>query len=58
MKRCSTRLPHPENPALAATFPHHYHVEPDIKHNRHAAPDLSFSAPNLPTLIADCLALA
>ncbi|MEZ4712291.1 MAG: DUF6516 family protein [Caldilineaceae bacterium] len=26
--------PHPENPALAETFPHHFHTDPDIKHNR------------------------
>jgi hypothetical protein len=49
--------PHPENPALAETFPHHYHLDPDIKHNRRPAPGLSFAAPNLPALIADCLKL-
>jgi len=49
--------PHPENPDLAATFPHHRHEPPGIKHNRHPAPGLSFDVPNLPTLIADCLAL-
>ena len=50
--------PHPDNATLAATFPHHYHVEPDIKHNRQPAPGLSFSAPNLPALIGDCLKIA
>ena len=50
--------PHPDDATLAATFPHHYHVEPDIKHNRQPAPGLSFSAPNLPTLIGDCLKIA
>ncbi|NUM47827.1 MAG: hypothetical protein HUU38_24235 [Anaerolineales bacterium] len=50
--------PHPENAALAATFPHHFHEAPDIKHNRQPAPGISFEAPNLPTLIADCLRLA
>jgi len=49
--------PHPEDPALAATFPHHYHEEPDIKHNRKPAANITFSVPNLPALIADCLAL-
>ena len=49
--------PHPDNAVLAATFPHHYHLEPDIKHNRRPAPGLSFTAPNFPTLIADCLKL-
>jgi len=47
--------PHRENPALAETFPHHFHAEPDIKHNRRPAPGISFMAPNLPALIADCL---
>jgi hypothetical protein len=49
--------PHPENPALASTFPHHYHAPPDIKHHRLPAPGISFHAPNLPQLIADCLAI-
>jgi len=49
--------PHPENPELASTFPHHLHEPPRIKHNRKPAPDISFQAPNLPTLIADCVAL-
>ena len=46
--------PHPEDPELASTFPHHRHEPPDIKHNRKPAPGVTFSAPNLPTLIADC----
>jgi hypothetical protein len=50
--------PHPENPDLVATFPHHHHEPPDIKHNRRPAPGISFESPNLPTLIADCVALA
>lgn len=49
--------PHPENPDLAATFPHHRHEPPDIKHNRRPAPGISFTAPNLPVLLADCLAV-
>ena len=49
--------PHPENPDLTATFPHHRHLPPDIKHNRQIAPGISFHAPNLPTLISDCEAL-
>lgn len=48
---------HPENPELASTFPHHLHKPPNIKHNRKPAPGISFQAPNLPTLIADCIAL-
>ncbi len=49
--------PHPEIPELASTFPHHLHEPPDIKDNRKPAPGISFTAPNLPTLIADCIAL-
>lgn len=47
--------PHPDDPDLAQTFPHHYHVLPDIKHNRRPAPGIRSHAPNLATLIADCL---
>ncbi|PKO24179.1 MAG: hypothetical protein CVU38_00040 [Chloroflexi bacterium HGW-Chloroflexi-1] len=50
--------PHPELPELARTFPHHRHEPPNIKHNRRSAPGISFQAPNLPTLIADCIELA
>jgi len=49
--------PHPEIPRLASTFPHHLHEPPDIKHNRKPAPGITFQAPNLPTLIADCITL-
>lgn len=45
--------PHPHDPTLASTHPHHKHVPPDIKHNRIPAPDLSFSSPNLPFLIGE-----
>ncbi|MBC8496857.1 MAG: hypothetical protein ISS57_02535 [Anaerolineales bacterium] len=49
--------PHPQNQDLAETFPHHYHEEPDTKHNRKPAPGIAFEAPNLPGLIADCITL-
>ena len=45
--------PHPTEPSLAATHPHHKHIPPDIKHNRILAPGLSFSQPNLPFLIEE-----
>jgi hypothetical protein len=45
--------PHPNNPTLAATHPHHKHVPPNIKHNRIPAPGLSFTEPNLPFLIQE-----
>ena len=44
---------HPGVPDLAATYPHHKHVPPDIKHNRVPAPGISFDNPNLPTLIEE-----
>ena len=49
---------HPENPDLASTYPHHLHAPPNIKHNRKPAPGISFTAPNLPTLITDCTTLS
>jgi hypothetical protein len=45
--------PHPNDPSLAATFPHHKHIHPHIKQNRVPAPGMSFSPPNLPLLIAE-----
>lgn len=45
--------PHPDDPALASTYPHHKHVPPDVKHHRIPAPELSFTQPNLPFLIAE-----
>lgn len=44
-------FPHPNDPSLASTFPHHKHVPPDIKHHRIPAPNMSFTQPNLPALI-------
>jgi hypothetical protein len=46
-------FPHPHIPELASTHPHHKHIHPDIKHNRVPAPELSFTRPNLPFLIAE-----
>lgn len=45
--------PHPNEPTLASTDPHHKHVPPDIKHNRVPAPGMSFREPNLPFLLAE-----
>jgi hypothetical protein len=45
--------PHPADPTLANTDPHHKHVPPDIKHNRIPAPDLSFTVPNLSFLLRE-----
>lgn len=45
--------PHPNDPSLASTFPHHKHLPPDIKRHRVPAPGLSFDQPNLPFLIEE-----
>ncbi len=45
--------PHPHEPRLQATHPHHKHVPPDIKHNRVPASGMSFNHPNLPALIEE-----
>ncbi|MEW5987911.1 MAG: DUF6516 family protein [Chloroflexota bacterium] len=45
--------PHPNEPSLASTHPHHKHIPPDIKHHRIPAPGLSFTQPNLPVLIQE-----
>lgn len=50
-------FPHPEDPSLASTFPHHKHVPPDMKRNRIPAPGLSFEHPNLPRILDEILAL-
>ena len=46
-------FPHPDDETLASTFPHHKHIPPDIKHNRIPAPNMSFTEPNLPSLISE-----
>ena len=45
--------PHPNEPDLASTFPHHKHIPPDIKHHRIPAPNMSFTHPNLSHLIQE-----
>jgi len=44
-------FPHPKDPSLASTHPHHKHIPPDIKHNRVPAFNISFTHPNIPALI-------
>jgi hypothetical protein len=44
-------FPHPNDPTLASTFPHHKHIPPDIKHHRIPATEMSYTRPNLPALI-------
>lgn len=50
-------FPHPNDPTLASTFPHHKHEPPDIKRHRIPAPGISFSQPNLPLLVSEIEAL-
>ncbi|MCD4737719.1 MAG: DUF6516 family protein [Anaerolineae bacterium] len=45
--------PHPNDPTLASTYPHHKHIPPHIKRNRIPAPNMSFVRPNLPALIRE-----
>jgi uncharacterized protein DUF6516 len=44
---------HPEIPALAATFPHHRHVPPNLRDHRVPAPGISFDSPNLDVVLSD-----
>jgi len=46
-------FPHPSDPTLAATMPHHKHIPPDIKNHRIPAPNMSFTQPNLPALLQE-----
>ncbi|MBI3757045.1 MAG: hypothetical protein HY267_03615 [Deltaproteobacteria bacterium] len=46
-------FPHPNDPTLATTLPHHKHIPPDIKRHRIPAPEISFTSPNLPLLIRE-----
>ena len=45
--------PHPHDPTLQSTHPHHKHIPPGAKHHRIPAPEMSFDQPNLPALIQE-----
>jgi hypothetical protein len=50
--------PHPDDPAIAITFPHHKHIHPDIKNHRVPAPGVGFNhnkITNLPLLIEEII---
>jgi len=47
--------PHPNDPLLAKTHPHHKHIPPKIKHHRVPAEDIKFDRPNLPFIIAEII---
>lgn len=44
---------HPEEPSLAATFPHHRHLPPDLREHRAPASGISFHSPNLDVVLDD-----
>ena len=50
--------PHPDEPSLQSSHPHHKHIPPDIKHHRIPAPEMSFVQPNIPALVADAESLS
>jgi hypothetical protein len=45
--------PHPQDPILQSSLPHHKHISPNPKQNRIPAPTMSFTHPNLPTVIEE-----
>jgi hypothetical protein len=44
---------HPEISELASTFPHHKHVQPNVRDHRVPAPGISFESPNLDVILTD-----
>ena len=50
---CYDPQPHPGDPVLESTHPHHKHITPDMKHHRIPAPEMSFVRENLSALIAE-----
>jgi hypothetical protein len=38
---------------LATTFPHHKHIQPNLRDNRAPAPGISFESPNLDVVLED-----
>lgn len=48
--------PHPLDPSLVSTHPHHKHIPPNIKRHRIPAKELSFKKPNLIFLIKEIIA--
>ena len=46
-------FPHPSDPTLAETHPHHKHIPPNIKRHRVPAPNMKFERPNLAELLRE-----
>jgi len=47
--------PHPNIPSLQSTHPHHKHIQPNIKHNRIPAKNLSFNKENISFIINEII---
>ena len=47
--------PHPDDPSLKQTFPHHKHIQPNIRHNRAPSPNIHFDQPNLSFIIKEII---
>ena len=47
--------PHPDDPSLQSTFPHHKHLQPNVRHNRVPSPDIHFDQPNISFLIKEII---
>jgi hypothetical protein len=47
--------PHPNDTSLQATFPHHKHIQPNIRHNRVPSLSIHFDRPNLSFLIQEII---
>jgi len=45
--------PHPGDPDLESSYPHHKHILPNLNRNRIPAPNMSFNQPNLPEVIRE-----
>jgi hypothetical protein len=49
--------PHPDDPFLETSYPHHKHILPNLNRNRAPAPNMSFTQPNLPEIIREIMSL-
>jgi len=47
--------PHPDEPSISLTFPHHKHIYPNIEQHRVPAPGLGFTKTNLIFLIEEII---
>lgn len=45
--------PHPGDPTLEGSYPHHKHILPNLNRNRIPASNMNFNRPNLPEVIRE-----